>query len=126
VRGVELGGPEAPPRHHRRLHVEPYARRSFASSARSTSPDAYVGSVKNIKAVHRGAGPQDRSLEKLVNAGAILRWGREQVDLVSVSNQDLPHHVRALHQRARAPSVPVLLPVPTNFDEALAPPVVSS
>jgi len=85
-------------------------------------PDAYVERVKAIKGSYIAVQAKIGLKKKLVNAGAICGGVGEQVDLVSVSNQDLRIMFSALTSGRVPPIVPFYCPVPTNFDESLAPP----
>jgi prolycopene isomerase len=85
-------------------------------------PNDYVERVKKIKGSYIAVQAKIGLKKKLVKAGAICGGVGEQVDLVSVSNRDLRIMFDALTNGRVPPIVPFYCPVPTNFDESLAPP----
>jgi len=120
VRGVELED-ERSPRHHRRLHVEP-THDGPSPRRRAALPDAYVERVKNIKGSYIAVQAKIGLSKKLVNAGRSAVGSASRSTSSRSRIQDLRIMFDALTSGRVPPIVPFYCPVPTNFDEALAPP----
>jgi phytoene dehydrogenase-like protein len=85
-------------------------------------PVQYVDRVKRIRGSYIAVQAKIGLKKKLVVPGAICGGVGESVDLVSVSQADLQRMFAAVTEGRVPPIVPFYCPVPTNFDESLAPP----
>ena len=85
-------------------------------------PESYVDRVKRIKGSYIAVQAKIGLKKKLVAPGAICGGVGDQVDMVSMSQTDLRRMFAALTEGRVPPIVPFYCPVPTNFDESLAPP----
>jgi phytoene dehydrogenase-like protein len=86
-------------------------------------PESYVERVKRIRGSFIAVQAKIGLKKKLVSAGAICGGvGTEKVDVLSVSQNELERMFGALTEGRVPPIVPFYCPVPTNFDESLAPP----
>ncbi len=85
-------------------------------------PEGYVQRARAIKGSYIAVQAKIALSKKLVSAGAIVGGVGEGKDLLSASTADL-RSMFAEMQGGRVPAiVPFYCPVPTNFDESLAPP----
>ncbi|HEY1955193.1 MAG TPA: NAD(P)/FAD-dependent oxidoreductase [Polyangiaceae bacterium] len=85
----------------------------------------YVARVERIRGSYIAVQAKIGLRKKLVRPGAIcggVADGGEAADLISVSHADIRRMFDALTQGRVPPIVPFYCPVPTNFDESLAPP----
>ena len=88
-------------------------------------PDGYVERVKRIRGSYIAVQAKIGLKKKLVHPGAICGGVADQdgaVDLFSVSHGDIQRMFEAITAGRVPPVVPFYCPVPTNFDESLAPP----
>ncbi len=85
-------------------------------------PDAYVERIKKIRGSYIAVQAKIGLNKKLVSAGAICGGVGDDIDLMGVSQHDLERMFTSITEGRVPPIVPFYCPVPTNFDESLAPP----
>ena len=85
-------------------------------------PAAYVERAKSLRGSYIAVQAKIGLKKKLVSAGSIVGGVGESVDLFNVSTSDLKEMFNAVTRGEVPPIVPFYCPVPSNFDETLAPP----
>jgi prolycopene isomerase len=85
-------------------------------------PDAYVDRAKKIRGSYIAVQAKIALKTKLVDAGAIVGGVGEEIDLFQVTTGDMKEMFAAVTRGEIPPVVPFYCPVPTNFDDTLAPP----
>jgi phytoene dehydrogenase-like protein len=85
-------------------------------------PDAYVERAKRIRGSYIAVQAKIALDTKLVSAGSIVGGVGEEVDLLNVTTSDIKEMFNAVTRGEVPPIVPFYCPVPSNFDETLAPP----
>lgn len=85
-------------------------------------PASYVEWVQRIRGSYIAVQAKIGLKKKLVRAGAICGGVGDGVDMMSLSQGDIERMFSALLEGRVPPIVPFYCPVPTNFDESLAPP----
>jgi prolycopene isomerase len=85
-------------------------------------PASYVDRAQRIRGSYIAVQAKIGLSKKLVSAGAIVGGVGERDDLLHASTQDLKAMFGSLESGRIPALVPFYCPVPTNFDETLAPP----
>jgi prolycopene isomerase len=85
-------------------------------------PASYVDLARRIRGSYIAVQAKIGLSKKLVSAGAIVGGVGEREDLLHASAEDLKAMVSSLEEGRIPAVVPFYCPVPTNFDETLAPP----
>ncbi len=85
-------------------------------------PAEYVRRAKAIRGSYIAVQAKIALTKKLVAAGSIVGGVGEAVDLRDVTTADMKEMFNAVTRGKVPPIVPFYCPVPTNFDEELAPP----
>ncbi len=85
-------------------------------------PADYVDRALSIRGSYIAVQAKIGLRKKLVGAGAIVGGVGEELDLLGATTADLKRMFAAIESGNVPPVVPFYCPVPTNFDESLAPP----
>ena len=85
-------------------------------------PAAYVERAKRIRGSYIAVQAKIALDKKLISAGSIVGGVGEEVDLLNVTTSDIKEMFNAVTRGEVPPIVPFYCPVPSNFDETLAPP----
>jgi phytoene dehydrogenase-like protein len=85
-------------------------------------PEPYVARARSVRGSFIAVQAKIGLRKKLVDAGCLVGGVGEGIDLASASTTDMKRMFEHLLRGEVPPIVPFYCPVPTNFDETLAPP----